>query len=74
MAITARAPQSSKGPRPRCALTVGQLALAGWTLFERSPIVAELRRQGGGLAHSAEALRAAKTTLHDKIRRYGLRE
>jgi two-component system C4-dicarboxylate transport response regulator DctD len=40
--------------------------------FERSLIAAELRRQGGSLARSAEALRVAKTTLHDKIRKYGL--
>jgi two-component system C4-dicarboxylate transport response regulator DctD len=40
--------------------------------FERSLIAAELRRQGGSLARSAEALRIAKTTLHDKIRKYGL--
>ncbi|MEN9428053.1 MAG: hypothetical protein RLZZ220_2402, partial [Pseudomonadota bacterium] len=26
----------------------------------------------GSLARSAEALRVAKTTLHDKIRKYGL--
>jgi len=40
--------------------------------FERSLIAAELRRQGGSLARSAEALRVAKTTLHDKIKKYGL--
>ena len=40
--------------------------------FERSLIAAELRRQGGSLARSAEALRIAKTTLHDKIKKYGL--
>ena len=40
--------------------------------FERSLIAAELRRQGGSLARSAEALRVAKTTLHDKIRKSGL--
>ena len=40
--------------------------------FERSLIAAELRRQGGSLARSAESLRIAKTTLHDKIRKYGL--
>jgi DNA-binding NtrC family response regulator len=42
--------------------------------FERSLIAAELHRQGGSLARSAEALRVAKTTLHDKIRKYGLQE
>ena len=40
--------------------------------FERSLIAAELRRHGGSLARSAEALRIPKTTLHDKIRKYGL--
>jgi len=40
--------------------------------FERSLIAAELRRQSGSLARCAEALRVAKTTLHDKIRKYGL--
>ena len=40
--------------------------------FERSLIAAELRRQNGSLARSAEALRVAKTTLHDKIKKYGL--
>ena len=42
--------------------------------FERSLIAAELRRQGGSLARTAEALRVAKTTLHDKIRKYGLQQ
>jgi len=41
--------------------------------FERSLIAAELRRQGGSLARTAEALHTAKTTLHDKIRKYGLK-
>ncbi|NMG74440.1 sigma-54-dependent transcriptional regulator [Aromatoleum diolicum] len=40
--------------------------------FERSLIAAELRRQNGNLARSSEALQIAKTTLHDKIRKYGL--
>ena len=40
--------------------------------FERSLIAAELRRQNGNLARSSEALQVAKTTLHDKIRKYGL--
>ena len=31
-----------------------------------------LRRTHGSLARSAEALCIAKTTLHDKIRKYGL--
>jgi len=40
--------------------------------FERALIAAELERQGGSLARTSEALRVAKTTLHDKIRKYGL--
>ncbi len=40
--------------------------------FERSLIATEMRRQGGNLTRVAEALRVAKTTLHDKVRRYGL--
>jgi two-component system C4-dicarboxylate transport response regulator DctD len=40
--------------------------------FERSLIAAELRRQNGNLARSSEALQVAKTTLHYKIRKYGL--
>ncbi|ACB34946.1 two component, sigma54 specific, transcriptional regulator, Fis family [Leptothrix cholodnii SP-6] len=40
--------------------------------FERSLIASELRRQGGNLTRVAEALSVAKTTLHDKVRRYGL--
>lgn len=40
--------------------------------FERSLIAAELQRQGGNLTRAAEALRVAKTTLHDKVKRYGL--
>ena len=41
--------------------------------FERSLIAAELQRQGGSLARTSEALRIAKTTLHDKIRKYELK-
>ncbi len=40
--------------------------------FERSMIAEALRRQGGSLARASEALRIAKTTLHDKIRKHGL--
>jgi len=40
--------------------------------FERSLIAAELRRHNGNLARSSESLQIAKTTLHDKIRKYGL--
>jgi DNA-binding NtrC family response regulator len=40
--------------------------------FERSLIADALRQHGGSLARTADALRVAKTTLHDKIRKYGL--
>jgi len=40
--------------------------------FERGLIAAELDRQGGNVARCAEALKIAKTTLHDKIKRLGL--
>ncbi|MGE5472376.1 MAG: sigma-54-dependent transcriptional regulator [Bacteroidota bacterium] len=39
--------------------------------FERALIADALRRHGS-LARTAEALAVAKTTLHDKIRKYGL--
>jgi DNA-binding NtrC family response regulator len=42
--------------------------------FERALIADALRRHGGSLTRSAEALGIAKTTLHDKIRKYGLTE
>ena len=42
--------------------------------FERALISDALRRHKGSLARSAEALGVAKTTLHDKIRKYGLGE
>ena len=41
--------------------------------FERALIVDALRRHGS-LARTAEDLKTAKTTLHDKIRKYGLGE
>ncbi|WP_153112106.1 sigma-54-dependent transcriptional regulator [Propionivibrio limicola] len=40
--------------------------------FERALIADTLRRHDGSLARSAEALGTPKTTLHDKIRKYGL--
>jgi two-component system, NtrC family, C4-dicarboxylate transport response regulator DctD len=40
--------------------------------FERSLIAVELDRHQGNVAHSARALRIAKTTLSDKIRKHGL--
>jgi DNA-binding NtrC family response regulator len=40
--------------------------------FERGLIAAELQRHAGNVARCAEALKMAKTTLHDKIKRLGL--
>jgi DNA-binding NtrC family response regulator len=40
--------------------------------FERGLIAAELQRHEGNVARCAEALKMAKTTLHDKIKRLGL--
>nr|WP_305123400.1 sigma-54 dependent transcriptional regulator [Roseomonas sp. GC11] len=42
--------------------------------FERSLITEELRRQGGNISRTAEAMQIAKTTLFDKIRKYGIEE
>ena len=40
--------------------------------FERALIADAMQRHKGSLVRSAEALGVAKTTLHDKIRKYGL--
>jgi len=42
--------------------------------FERALISEALRQHHGSLVRSAEALGIAKTTLHDKIKKYGLTE
>ncbi|QDZ27140.1 sigma-54 dependent transcriptional regulator [Noviherbaspirillum sp. UKPF54] len=42
--------------------------------FERALVADALARNGGSLARAAEALGVAKTTLHDKIRKYRLGE
>ena len=56
----------AEGPAPAQALASTVEA------FERALIAEALRRHGGSLARSAEALGVAKTTLHDKIRKHGL--
>lgn len=56
---------------PSCTTTPRTLADAVDD-FERSLIASELRRQSGSLARTAEALNTAKTTLHGKMRKYGL--
>ena len=40
--------------------------------FERSLVAEALRRNNSSLARTAEELQIPKTTLHDKIRKYGL--
>ena len=42
--------------------------------FERALIFYALARNGNSLASASEALGLAKTTLHDKIRKYRLGE
>jgi DNA-binding NtrC family response regulator len=58
--------KSAAGPAPSQALSEAV------ERFERELIQAELQRQGGNVARCAEALKVAKTTLHDKIKRFGL--
>lgn len=55
--------EPSEAPKPLAAIVEA---------FERALIADALRRQGGSLARTAEALSMPKTTLHDKIRKYGL--
>lgn len=43
-------------------------------VFERGMIVEELRRNNGNISRAAEAMQIAKTTLFDKIRKYGIEE
>ena len=40
--------------------------------FERTVIIEELKRQSGNQSRTAEALGVARTTLHDKMRKYGI--
>ena len=54
-----------QGPQP-LAETVGA--------FERALIADALARNGGCVARAAEALGVAKTTLHDKVKKYRLGE
>jgi DNA-binding NtrC family response regulator len=54
------------------------LAKPGQTLsqavdtYERALISAELARQSGNVARTGDALGVPRTTLHDKMRKYGL--
>jgi DNA-binding NtrC family response regulator len=59
------ATEASAGPRPLPETVAA---------FERALIADALARNGGSLARAAEALGVAKTTLHDKIRKYRLGE
>ena len=40
--------------------------------YERVLIANELTRQDGNIARTSEALKVARTTLHDKLKKYGL--
>ena len=40
--------------------------------FERAVIIEELRRHGGDAPATAAALRIARQTLHDKLRKFGI--
>ena len=40
--------------------------------YERLLIAAEFTRQQGNVARTSEALKVARTTLHDKLKKYGL--
>jgi len=40
--------------------------------YERLLIADEFARQGGNIQRTAEALKTARTTLHDKLKKYGL--
>lgn len=60
-------------------LTLGKVQFAGADSlasavesFERALILDSLQRNQGSLSKAAEALKVAKSTLHDKIRKYGL--
>lgn len=40
--------------------------------YERLLIAEEFARQSGNIARTADALKVARTTLHDKLKKYGL--
>ncbi len=42
--------------------------------YERALLSAEFQRQGQNIARTAESLKLARTTLHDKLKKYGLLE
>ncbi len=47
--------------------------LSRWEQAERTNILAELARQGGNKTRTARALGIAKSTLFEKLKRYGIR-
>ncbi|NML47415.1 sigma-54-dependent Fis family transcriptional regulator [Ramlibacter sp. G-1-2-2] len=61
---TAASPAADDAPAPSLPEMVER--------YERELIVAELDKHKGNVAHSARALRIPKTTLADKVRKYGL--
>ena len=63
------------GHRARCGFRSCRnkaFADRGREFYERALIVAELARHGGNGTRASEALGIARTTLHDKMRKYGL--
>jgi two-component system C4-dicarboxylate transport response regulator DctD len=40
--------------------------------YERGLVADEFNRQEGNIARTSEALKIARTTLHDKLKKYGL--
>ena len=58
------APASAAMPAPSLTEAVDN--------YERLLISDELSRQAGNIARTAEALKIARTTLHDKLKKYGL--
>jgi two-component system C4-dicarboxylate transport response regulator DctD len=65
-------PTTAPSPEPDESTATGPSLAETVDGFERSLIAEELKRQGGNIARTAKALRVAKTTLADKVRKYGL--
>lgn len=55
-------------PAPSAAMSLTETV----EKFERALISAELARHSGNVARTSEALGIARTTLHDKMKKYGL--
>ena len=64
LGIGREAPASAAMPAPSLTEAVDN--------YERLLISDEFSRQAGNIARTAEALKIARTTLHDKLKKYGL--